>query len=203
MTTTANAYNLIDWNIVKAELGHEDAVTGDDDIITRCTNAATDFIESWCRRRLLKRSTAVVEYHDGNGGSVLSPLQFPIETAADIVSIYDDPYRAFGADSLIAATDYYLHQDGRDICLSEWSGPGVFRIGRQSVKLTYKPGFTAAPSDLARACLMVAIDFYHLTDKQKQIIAAQSMEGQSISYRDYRIHPTAEEILKQYKRRSC
>jgi len=90
-------------------------------------------------------------YVDGPGGRV---LRSPIHPLVSVTSIYDDPLMTYGADTLVAATDY----DGLSrlpagiITLDADAVHGAWSEAEDAIKLTVVAGYETIPQDIVEAC---------------------------------------------------
>ncbi len=93
-------------------------------------------------------STSYVRYYDGPGGRMLSLDVRPVTAVA---SIYDDVDLTWGADTLIASSNYAI-RDGTTgrVLLTAASGEG-FSTGEHAIKATFIAGYTTVPDSLKRA----------------------------------------------------
>ena len=201
---TIHAYALCTLAQMHTELNIPTATTADDDRLIRAINAATDAIESHTNRKLKQRASATTECYDGTGGNIMDggrqlwPDEWPLESGC-ITSLHDDSARAFGAGTLINSAHYVIRYQ-RYIELSDIVGPRVFVEAWQNLQLIYTPGYSTVPSDLQKACVIVATDFYLLEKTQKANVSSRSDAAGSHSFKDYALNPTAVLILKPYVR---
>lgn len=143
-----------------------------DEILNLCINAASDFAMRECRTVLV--STAVTEYHDGDGSNFIIPRNIPVTA---ITKIWDDTGRAFTSGEEIAATDLVITHDGKRIT---YDG-GIFTPGVGNVKGTWTSGFATIPWTLQEFCLeTVRIWFRDITEKRDGI-TARTIAGGSIT----------------------
>lgn len=185
---------------VKAALNIPTATTSKDALISSLIDSASSWIEKYCDRTFT--STTHTEYFSpGRDKRVrqyreLIPRQWPI---ISITSIREDDDRAFsGADTLLAATDYwnddvrvYLYQD------ADWV---AFAYGERTVQLVYVAGYATIPEDLQRAAVMLTVKLFYDSDRQKQGIASESLGGTTITYVDDDVPKSAKAILDLYRR---
>jgi len=114
-----------------------------DEELKRLVVTVQAFLENACNRSF-DANAALVEYHSTAAGQTVLFLDRP--PIASIASIYDDPDRAYGAATLIAATDYVLADAAAGIVRLD----GVsFQQGINNVKVTYSGGnFSAGDLDV-------------------------------------------------------
>jgi hypothetical protein len=135
--------------------------------------------------------TTYTEYYDGEGGLTLRLDLYPV---LSVTSVYDDPNRAYGADTLVSSSDYDL--DGRRglLLLKPNAAHGAWSDGElRAIKVTFVAGFATVPSSIKRACAQEAKRL--LTARATQGQASASKGGQSVSFRDPGLLPETREIL--------
>lgn len=109
--------------------------------IARLILVVDGFIEQYCNR-VLEQST-VTEYHSTRAGQTTLRLrQYPV---ASITSLHDDPDRVYGADTLLAASDYALTDAKAGIVQLDGCS---FNEGLNNVKAIYPGGFASGSSEL-------------------------------------------------------
>jgi hypothetical protein len=107
----------------------------DKDILKRLINSSSAYISRICKRTF-KYSTVSNELHDGRGVEWLTTDKFPI---ISITSIYDDPNRDYGSDTLIDSDDYEIyHADAGIVRYLE----GTFSNSKSNVQISYVAGFS-------------------------------------------------------------
>jgi len=116
--------------------------TEHDTEILRLIPVVDGFIELYCNRTL--EQATVTEYHSTRAGQTILRLkQYPV---ASITSLHDDPDRVYGADTLIAATDYVLDDEKAGIVKLD----GIaFEEGLKNVKVVYVGGFASGSKERA------------------------------------------------------
>lgn len=128
-----------------------------DDELERLISGVQAFLEQECQRSFEKAT--VTEYY--NGGSVWSEwgtsapswrckLMVDRPPIVSVTSIWDDPLRVYGSDTLIAASKYVV--DDADAGLIVLDGMR-FQGGLKNVKVTYVGGFETIPFDLEQAAI--------------------------------------------------
>jgi len=136
-------------------------------------NAATDFMEDYCRRRFLK-TVYTNELYDGDGTETLFLRNYPIVTIASIYWTYVDV-----ADDLIDADEYKIYNLGGYIYRS-----GGWITGHQNIKINYTAGYDFAadgiPSELQEICNALVNLKYNQPDRQG--VESERMGGYAVSY---------------------
>lgn len=188
---TTNA--LVDLDAVKEFL----KITSEEEngVLESLVNRAS----AWANRytgRLLK-SRAITEYQDGPCGSDHVILrEFPVTV---LTSIHDDPDRAFGASTQIAATDLYLDSDNGTVELLN----GVrFLAGKASVKIVYTGGYAAGsiPADIQEAVLLYIGQAYRREYlDQKFGVSSETIGDRTTSYATQDAPPRAKALLDPHR----
>jgi hypothetical protein len=125
-----NANGLATFADAKALFTYDDT---EQTAVEKLINFASSKIEVYTRRQLAARNTTF--YLDGTGTDTLLVPEYPVNSVA---SLYVDTERAYGATTLIAATDYYIDAERGTIQLYDdvFSSAGDVRV----VKLTANVG---------------------------------------------------------------
>jgi hypothetical protein len=188
LTTRANVKAF--KNIATADTAH-------DAEIDRLIPVLGAFIARHCNR-VIEQAT-VTEYHSTREGQTTLRLkQYPV---ASITSLYDDPDRVYGSDTLLATTDYVL-EDG-NAGLVRLAGI-VFGAGINNVKAVYPGGFASGSDDL-KIIEEAAIELIWLTrdlgDKALLGITSKSIaDGSVTTFQRSRID-AVREILDNYRKK--
>lgn len=142
--------------------------TDQDAEITRLIAVVSEYLTRYCRRTF-DMDAALVEYHSTRSGQTMLLLDRP--PINSIASIYDDPDRAYGAATLVAATDYVVEDAAAGLVRLD----GVsFQGGFNNVNVTYSGGFATIPAGLEQA----AIELIWLArDKGQYQILGQSAKS--------------------------
>lgn len=137
------------------------------------------------------------EYYDGDGKGIILVKEFPITAVA---SLYDDPDRDYGSDTLISSDDYIWGQvDGL--------APGAIRLdlgffyrSQKNVKVTYTGGYTTStlPEDIKMA-LIKLVGAEHI--EANGAIFAINPDGDDTGgqYRPGVLRKVAWKVLNQYR----
>ena len=189
LTTVAHVKNYLD-------------ISGSDDdtVLGQLVDRATKAIESYCKRTF--SSASYTEYHDGKGASALILKHRPVTA---VTSVHDDADRVFGADSLIASTDYIVREAEGII---EWltssstfpSTAAYFYDYQLNVKVIYTAGYSTIPDDLEQACIMLAALLYHRGKQGADGIKQEAQSGAySVTYVQGLMTPEIKELLMAYR----
>lgn len=192
---------IVTLSEMKTELGLAD--TTDDAVLTQWMAALDGRFDSFLNRTLA-RGVGVIEYFDG-GGRMLLLDRFPVESVA---SINVDPDGLWGADTLLAVTDYRLNKlRGRIVYGADGSSP--WETGVQNIRVVYTGGFvsageippagqTAMPEAIRRAYFMqCAFEWRNRTHLGQASVSAQ---GGSINLAPAKLLPEVQDILSDWKR---
>lgn len=166
--------------------------TTDDAILNRILSAADAFVKSYCGRLL--EATTLTELHSTIQGQVVLMLdEYPVNS---ITSLHDDIDRTYGADTLIAATDYIVDKVEGIIKLD-----GIyFYAGLQNVQVVYNAGYVTVPADLEQATLELVAQKYHSYDKIRQGIESRSFNGESVSFFMGEMLKETKSVLNRYRK---
>lgn len=161
--------------------------TDDDDVmLTDILGAVDEMVKDLIGFNI--ESSQDTEYYKGIGEDMLLTRRYPITAVA---SIYDDPDRSFGADTLISSSGYYISDEiPGAIILKDTIFNGC---DRENVKITYTAGYTPStmPKDLKLAvCKLVYADYLEL---QGAINAVEGTEDRIEKLRD-----NAKEVVRKY-----
>jgi len=109
--------------------------SSDADLFKRLINSCSAHIARICKRSF-KYSTVSNELHDGKGSDYLTVDKYPIIA---ISSLYDDPNRDYGSDTLIDSDDYEIfHANAGIVRYLE----GTFGNSKSNVQISYTAGFS-------------------------------------------------------------
>lgn len=167
-------------------------VSDHDNELTRLITTVDNFIDEYCRRTF--ELDTITEYHSTlRGQAALLLRRAPI---ISITSIHDDPLRAYGANTLLAASSYVI--DDANAGLVRLDGTS-FGQGLQNIKVVYAGGFARIPSILEQA----AIELIWLArDKGDQALLglrSKSIADGSTSYLDNQWPSGINAILDLYR----
>lgn len=160
--------------------------TAQDAQIASLRTIASAACERACGRVFEDTGSDVTEYHDGEGIPYICVRRPPITA---ITAIYIDPARAFGTNTLLAATDYYIVDAGNPLHTGTielspgWSASlfteqPTFGCGRQSVKIIYRGGFQSIPADLREAAMLWA---FHMQSHAPGV-TSETIGSYSVTY---------------------
>jgi hypothetical protein len=163
-------------------------------MVKQCINGASNYCNTHTGRKLLSR--ALTEYYDGRGENTILLNNYPCTT---LTSVYDDLARAYGAGTLVAASDLAVMPTDL-LCMIVYDG-SVFMPGVKNVKITYTAGYLTVPWDLQQACLgLIGIYFKH-TDEKTLSIASRNVGDGNITIESNRTPQWIIDILNAYKKK--
>jgi hypothetical protein len=136
-------------------------------------------------------STSRTEYFDGDGSDTLYVKAYPISS---VTSLYVDPDRDYGTNTLIDTGDYvYYENEGKIV-----TDGALLAGGRKSIKLTYTGGYTSAPADLQQAIKELVMFWYKRNTDKRVGVASVSVGDKSISY-ETDIPESVKATFKRYR----
>ena len=180
--------DLTTYANVKEYLGLTD--DNDEDFIGNLITRASDFIAKYCRR--IFEAADYTEYHDGTSNKSICLKQYPVNS---ITSLHDDLNREYGADYLIASTDYVIDEDAGILTLDGYR----FGVGLKNIKVVYNAGYETIPANLEQACIeLVSMKF---NTKETDGIKSEKIGSYSVSYSEAEIPATIKATLTKYIKR--
>lgn len=179
--------NLCSIDDVKTYLGLTG--TDHDTRLTALVEAASEAIESFCRRQFTQ--TQHTEYHDGMGSGVLLLDHHP---AQSVTSVKVDANRAFASAEAIDSDDYVVYGDEGMIQLVA----GTFAAGVRNVQVVYTAGYSAIPDDVAQACVQLVAAWFHRGRQGADGIDTERLGDYSASYAARGLPQPVVELLTPY-----
>lgn len=110
-------------------------------------------------------------------------------------SLYSDPLRVFGADTLVSASDY--ETDALMCAFDLLPSATALTLERRGIKASVTAGWSTLPDDLEQAVAMHARHLFTLRRQQGQ--SSVSEGGVSVSLRDETIPATVAQMLAPYR----
>jgi len=155
---------------VKEYLGIKADDASKDAMLAEFVERVSAAISTRCKR-VFEFESGITEYDDGDG--VMSQLMVRRYPIVSVASLYDDPDRAYGSATLIAATEYTVDKGWGLIQLDGFR----FLKGLQSVKVVYDGGYKVIPQDLERAAIILcAADFLDSQSELKVSVDVETVE---------------------------
>ena len=125
--------------------------TAIDALLAEILPRITKEIQTICDRELFEAT--YTKYLSGNGTDTLMVPEYPI---TEITSIHDDIDRVYGADTLLAATDYIFHAGSANALTGIIKGYyTIFSQGEENIKIVFKAGYATMPGDIEEAAILM------------------------------------------------
>lgn len=172
-------------------------VTSEEDngVVESLINRASAWANQYTGRLL--KSRAHTEYQDGPcGGDHIILRQFPVTS---LTSVHDDPLRAFGASTQVAAGDIYLDAENGTV---ELLNGVALTSGKASVKIVYTGGYAAAsiPADIQEAVLIYMGHAYRREYlDQKFGVSSETIGDRTTTYSKSDVPDKAKTLLAPYR----
>jgi hypothetical protein len=171
-----------------------------DTLISRINYAVTYWIQRYCQRDLF--STSYTEYYsvwdpEVINGNRLRVKHYPI---ISVTTIYDDVLRAYGPADLVAATDYYIHNDGMQVVLYSDGTHPAWYAGERSIKINYVAGYATIPYDLQEAAILLAKHIYRAIKKDGEEITSINLGGETLNVAWESMPKVAKSVIDSYRR---
>lgn len=186
-----STYAWVELDEAKRHLSANLNSTAQDTLVTELINAACRAVEDYLGQTVVKRT--ITEYRDGEPISLLLPYVIPCV----VTTIHEDAERSFGAETLVAATNYTVPPDDE----GEGSGGKSIRWldgfrpleNIQTLKLVYSGGWTytsnrgvspatvsadKVPASIRQATLMALSNFWQLDGGGKGLLGLASASQQ-------------------------
>jgi len=185
---------LVDIDTAKAFVGAKSDDADQENMLKFYINTASEFCNVETHRLL--KSRTLTEYYSGDGSNTLLVDQYPITT---LTSVYDDPARAYGADTLIDSGDLVIMPEGL-ACKIIYDG-GVFISGVKNLKVTYIAGYITIPYNLQQACLELIAYFFKNSDENRFGVVSRTVGDGSLTVETTDIPKSALRTLREYKKK--
>lgn len=179
MADLANIQDVKDWLELKSAT--------DDALLGRLLTASSRAIEKYLGRPVLQQT--VTELYDGNGSCrMILPLLVD-QPLVSVTSLTIDG-TAIPAAATIADPGYRAY--GSRIVLNGYA----FCRGALNVEITYVAGWTAAPEDLAQACIDLVA--YTYRNRSHIGVAAKTINTEVVSFIQKAIPDHVQRVLDTY-----
>jgi hypothetical protein len=193
--------NIITKNEFKAYLG--DTGAANDTKYEQIINAVSARFNLETGRRLKARE--ITEYRDGDGGTVMRTLEWPIVSQSSTIDIRIDEDRAYPTTDKVTSTNIVIYTTEGLIYLEDDS----FESGNRNVKIVYTAGYTAAtttgstgtmPQDIRHAAKEYGLYLWQRQNDRNVGIRQISGEGQQVTY-ETDMPWSVRQVLEAYRRR--
>lgn len=153
------------------------AEPGQDDILTRFINEASQALENRTSRKLKERT--YTEYHDGRNNNRLITLQWPVNSIAELW--VDSSGEFTDVTKKLDPTDYYIDQQKEGIVLRGACG-GFFSKGIRNIQVIYDAGYDPVPADLEGACLWMVEFLYDMRSDERVGHQSKSKNSENVTF---------------------
>lgn len=181
MPVTLNTYALTTLATAKEHLGIPTGTTTFDDLIARFINEATGRIETFCDRKLKKR-TGIIEFQDGIAQDRILldqwPATKPSELWIDPTGLFTDTQ--YRLDPSTYALDVSARGEGIGVVLL---GGRAFPRGTKNIKAIYDGGYTTVPDELEGCCLWYVQFMYDMRTERTVGLESKGKNQENTSYR--------------------
>ena len=162
--------------------------------LTALVGRAEQAVKSFTRRELEAPGADVTELHDGADGDTVFLDEFPI---ISVTSVHDDTEGVFGAETLIAATDYAIVANEGFVRLRFTR----FIEGVQNIQVKYIGGFASnsIPKDLEMATIYLVAHWFE--ERKNLALEARALRDGGTSRHLHDFPPQVKEMLMPYVRR--
>jgi len=177
-----------------------------DDELARLIPAVQAFLELECGRTF--ESATVTEYYHGagSGGDTLtaahsaptwrSSLVIARPPIITIAGIWDDPLRAYGSSTQLAASSYVVGDVDAGIILLDGL---TFQPGLRNIKVTYQGGFATIPADLAQAAIELVWAAREKGVQNLVGVRSRSVADGNVQYVNLGWGSLAQDIIAKYR----
>lgn len=192
-----NANVLVSLAEFKIWLGIGSSDTGTDSRNEAAINAASQDIESECRRKFITPSADLTEIFAGDGTREMYSINRPITTVTSIK--YRDGVTGSTWTSVTGNWIYTIDTDAGRIYFTDGN---IFSSGWDNWQINYKYGYAIAnvPTDLKMACLILAAMAKKRFENELFGINSKSFGETSITYSIDQMPDDVKRILNRYKR---
>ena len=175
-----NENALISLETAKQWLGISNDNTDHDFKVEMFINSASEKIEKFLNRKLVKKTRT--DFHDGNRNTRIMLAHFPVSA---VTSVHQSGTWEF-VDA-IDSDNYTFSEDGaltfKGVLLSR---------GNSNIKVVYESGFVtpnsplqtgeALPSSISMACIELVKWLYNIDTDERYGVKSRSKQGQNTSY---------------------
>ena len=190
-----HAYAIVTTSEFKAWMG----ISGSDEdtIISLIVNQVTDFIESYCDRRIKARSADISETFDGDGGRTYFVKHPPINGNITTITVENH--------ATIDPTDtdqVRVDSETGEVTLLQDEFADSYP---QNCTMEYNGGYSTVPSDLVGAARTLAKLIYLNRDKNAEMTksVSNSLTGETVHFFDSILTTDIRLTLEKYVLRRC
>jgi uncharacterized phiE125 gp8 family phage protein len=168
-------YALTSLDTIKSHLNIPAGTTSEDEVLERMINAASEKIEQFLDRKILKRSWT--EYQDGRSNDRIVLRQWPCSKPSEL---WDDASSEFtDASNMIDDDDFALEGDPAIgvVLLGGW-----FSRANRNIKIVYEAGYDVVPYDLEEACLLTIEFMYDMRADRRVGVSSKGKNSESVKF---------------------
>ena len=173
---TIDPYALTSVAAVKEHLNIPDANTTQDNIITRMVNSASQMIETYLDRKILRRQ--YTEYYDGRGNDRFLvrewPVEKPTELWLDSTSTFTDVTKKYDLD------EYEV--DGEPAIGVTLLSGRRFAKGTRNIKVIYYAGYTVTPAVIHEAAILFTEFMYDMKTDRRIGVSSKGKNAESTTF---------------------
>ena len=167
-------YALTSLASVKSHLNI--SVTTQDTTLERMINAASNKIEKFLDRKILKR--AYTEYQDGRANDRIVLRQWPCDKPTEL---WDDISGKFTDSSNQLDTEEYVTEGDPAIGVVLLGGLRFSRANK-NIKIVYQAGYDTVPYDIEEACILTVEFMYDMRADRRIGVSSKGKNGESTSF---------------------
>jgi hypothetical protein len=188
-------YPLCSLGMVKTLLGIPAEDTGMDEQLTALIRAASARIAGECRREF-RLVDHVDELRDGDGSAMLVLAHTPIVSIASL---------EIGGQAVDRATvkvyeNWIAFDDWEEYDIRLRASSRVFPRGSQNVKISYRSGYAAVPTEISVACVLQVVHIRNTVNKQGIESETNSVANAATVYSQVGIAPAAIRAINRYRK---
>lgn len=173
-----------------------------DTLLGALITTADDRLSRWCGHLPASaggvatfEDVAVTLYLRGDGSEAIA---LPWGPLVSVTSIYDDPHRVYGADTLVSSGDYDAVADEARVLLKASNGHGAWSDGyARALKVACTLGYTTVPQPIKDAVGLTVAHWYR--EREREGLSSMAQGGVNVSLREYEIPPIALTMLAPYR----
>jgi len=176
----------------------------EDSKVERLINTASQFIENFCKRKLV--NATYTQYIDGRASNRILLKEWPVTGGASTngkPEVFIDNSSIFGAGSEIDDVEYDVASNIEIVRIGCARGNGsIWPKGQRNIKVIYDAGLGTTgtmPSDIEQACLDYVLWLYDMGSDRRVGRNTKTKGDESVSF-ETRLPPHIELILEPYVR---
>lgn len=198
--TTALATNAL-TTLAETKEFVKEQTTDNDSIIRLLINAASDRIETFLNRKLIK--TVYTEFKDGHRNNRYLLNNWPVNSITDI---FVDSQRAFAAGTALDSGNFAIDFDEKGEGIGIVRFDGIFPAATRNVKIVYDAGYLDPatseldlPNEIRLACVYM-VQYYFKRQGNEDIVQASKSKGDETVGLNNDMPPFVQNLLKDHVR---